>query len=79
MLRVIEWMAPLSKGFKVRENNPPPTTRKKANWEMLSLSVTCTSKALWNLNNEADTVVKGVVAHGGEIPELSKYFLHTYL
>lgn len=46
---------------------------------MLCLSVTCSSKAVWTLNKEADTAVKGMVAHGGEIPEFSKYFLHTYL
>lgn len=74
-------MALLSKGFKgiVRENNPPPTTRKTADWKMLCLSVTCTSNAVWTLNKEVDTAVKGMVAHGGEIPEFSKYFLHTYL
>lgn len=46
---------------------------------MLCLSVTCSSKTLWTLNKEVDTAVKGMVAHGGEIPEFSKYFLHTYL
>lgn len=69
-------MALLSKGFKgiARENNPLPTTRKKADWKMLCLSVMCTSKALWTLNKEADTAAKGMVAHGGESPEFSNTF-----